>query len=121
MPAVTIPPTTRRYNYTILQEGTLPLRPDAVNIDGIEHRCTSALIWSADEKPTARNTIVTDPCLTSSGFTDATIQLKQLGLTIADIGYYFVTHQHGDHMPDVPPRPPLPTPVSRGPGTPDAV
>jgi glyoxylase-like metal-dependent hydrolase (beta-lactamase superfamily II) len=97
-----------RYNYTILQEGTLPLRPDGVNAYGVEHRCTAALIWTADEKPTARNTIVTDPCFTSSGFTDAEIRLKQLGLTIADIAYYFVTHQHWDHMPDVPPRPPLP-------------
>ena len=108
MPAVTIPPMTRRYNYASLQEGTLPLRPDSISIYSIEHRCTSALIWHADENPTARNTIVTDPCFTSSGFADATIQLKQLGLTIADIGYYFVTHQHWDHMPDVPPRPPLP-------------
>lgn len=97
-----------RYNYTILQEGSLPLRPDGVNAYGVEHRCTAALIWTADEKPTARNTIVTDPCFTSSGFTDAEIRLKQLGLTIADIAYYFVTHQHWDHMPDVPPRPPLP-------------
>lgn len=100
--------TMKRYQYTILQEGTLPLRSDGVSIYGIEHRCTAALIFPADEKPTARNTLVTDPCFTPSGFTDATIQLKQLQLTTANIGYFFVTHLHWDHLPDVPPRPPLP-------------
>jgi glyoxylase-like metal-dependent hydrolase (beta-lactamase superfamily II) len=96
------------YNYCILQEGTLPLRPNGKSIYGVEHRCTTALIWPQDERPSTRNTLVTDPCFTNAGFTDAAIQLKQLGLTIADIGYYFVTHEHGDHLPDVPPRPPFP-------------
>jgi glyoxylase-like metal-dependent hydrolase (beta-lactamase superfamily II) len=93
-----------RYNYMILQEGTLPLRANGLIIHGVEHRSTTALIWREGEKPNARNTIVTDPYFTNAGFANAMIQLKSLGLTIADIGYYFVTHQHWDHMPHVPPR-----------------
>lgn len=33
-----------RYQYRILQTGSLPLRPDSCR-DHVEHRCTSALVW----------------------------------------------------------------------------
>ena len=42
---------TTRYEWTILQVGELPLRPDNRVDPGAEHRCTSVLIWPEGERP----------------------------------------------------------------------
>ena len=89
------------YRYVLLQQGTIPLAPDGTVDRSIEHRCTSVLIWPEDEQPSLGNTILTDPCFTSTGFGYASAQLQQWNLSFADIGRIFVTHRHRDHMPNL--------------------
>jgi glyoxylase-like metal-dependent hydrolase (beta-lactamase superfamily II) len=88
------------YEFRILQAGTLPLRPDGSVAGTTEHRCTSVLIWPAAERPSRSNTICTDPCFTDEGFRQiAAPALRELGLSVSDLSYCFVTHEHGDHRP----------------------
>jgi len=91
------------YEFRILQAGTLPLRPDGSVAIGTEHRCTSVLIWPANEHASRFNTICVDPCFTDEGFhqTAAPI-LRQLGLGVSDLSYCFITHEHRDHWPTFP-------------------
>jgi glyoxylase-like metal-dependent hydrolase (beta-lactamase superfamily II) len=89
------------YRYVLLQQGTIPLAPDGTVDRSLEHRCTSVLIWPEDEQPSLGNTILTDPCFTSTGFEYASAQLQQWNLSFADIGRIFVTHRHRDHMPNL--------------------
>jgi len=56
------------------------------------------LIWPEDEQPSVDNTVITDPCFTSQGFQYAVEQLEQLSLSFLDIGQFFVTHFHRDHL-----------------------
>ena len=92
---------TRRYNYVLLQNGTLPLSPEGTYNYSLEHRCTSVIIWPEDEQPSFNNTVAVDPCFTSQGFLYAAEQLEQLHLSFLDIGWVFVTHRHGDHLPNL--------------------
>ncbi len=82
----------------LLQDGTLPLSPDGAFDYSIEHRCASVLIWPEDEKPSVGNTVITDPCMTSRGFRDASRRLERRGMSFRDIGVFFMTHGHGDHQ-----------------------
>ena len=91
------------YEFRILQAGTLPLRPDGSVDPGTEHRCTSVLIWPANEHASRSNTICVDPCFTDEGFRQtAAPVLRQLGLSVSDLSYCFVTHEHRDHWPRFP-------------------
>lgn len=90
----------KRYNYMVLQIGSLPLGPDKVVDRSVEHRCNSVLIWPEDECPGIENTILTDPCFTIEGYKQADKKLSKLGLSLEDIGYLFITHRHGDHCPN---------------------
>ena len=54
----------QRFNWLLLQEGALPLRPDGSNDLKAEHVCSSVLIWPTGEEPGPDNTVVTDPCFT---------------------------------------------------------
>lgn len=89
----------KRYNYVLLQNGTLPLTLEGARDYSVEHRSTSVLIWPEDEQPSIDNTVLTDPCFTSRGFQYAMEQLEQHSLSFLDIGRFFVTHRHRDHVP----------------------
>lgn len=88
----------KRYNYILLQNGSLPLAPNSTLDPSIEHSCTSVLVWPEGEQPSAGNTVLTDPCFTDRGFRYALRQLDRLGLSLVDIGRIFVTHGHQDHL-----------------------
>ena len=88
------------YQYQLLQVGSLPLQPDGERDYSHEHRCTSALIWPEAQLPTPENAILTDPCFTRKGFERGEEFLKRLKVTIEELSYIFVTHRHGDHMPN---------------------
>lgn len=87
----------KRYQYILLQVGTLPLAPSGSYTASIEHRCTSILIWPEHESLSADNTLITDPCFTAEGYALAVEQLERLHTSFLEIGYTFVTHPHRDH------------------------
>lgn len=91
-----------RYQYMVLQCGSLPLSPDGSYDAAVEHRCTSVLIWPEHEMPSLKNTVLTDPCFTSQGYQYAVDELKQLNLSFLDIGWVFITHRHRDHCSNLP-------------------
>src|SRR5262245_46070248 len=90
-----------RYEFRILQLGSLPLRPDNRYLR-VEHRCTSALIWPAEERPAGGRAWLTDPCFTPSGYREAEKAGAALGIDPAEVGNYFLTHSHADHRPCFP-------------------
>jgi glyoxylase-like metal-dependent hydrolase (beta-lactamase superfamily II) len=94
--------TTATYQTLILQDGELPLSSEGRIDRRKEHRCTATLIWPAGVEPAPTNSLVVDPCFTSQGWSDAVARLEALGISPAEIGYYFVTHPHFDHMLAVP-------------------
>ena len=98
------------YRWLVLQDGELPLRPDLSINHLLEHRCTSVILWPADQDPSPHNVLVTDPCFTRVGLAVARRRLQSLGLAIEDLGRCFVTHGHLDHTPHLPP-----SILSRGP------
>jgi len=95
--------TLKRFNWIVLQKGELPLEPNGMRlpIEG-EHRCSSVLIWPENERPSAENTILTDPCFTDFEFLHAVQLLDSFGISFNDIGYIFVTHEHRDHRLRIP-------------------
>ncbi len=94
----------RRFEYRVLQEGSIVLKPDGQRIRSLEHRCTSVLIWPETELPSAENTVLTDPCFTDKGFVYALQCLEELKLPFEKIGRIFVTHRHSDHCLSLPDR-----------------
>jgi glyoxylase-like metal-dependent hydrolase (beta-lactamase superfamily II) len=91
-------PSRQRYQYILLQTGTLPLTPDGVYTPTVEHRCTAMLLWPAHEPLSAYNTILVDPCFTARGYADAEAHLAELQMSFNEIGWVFSTHPHRDHM-----------------------
>lgn len=91
-----------RFSWTILQQGQLPLRPDGSVRPGVEHRCTTTLIWPVNSPPDADNSLMIDSCFTVDGYADAKSALSERGLSFDNIGHVFVTHMHSDHMPRIP-------------------
>lgn len=88
----------QRYHDVILQQGTLPLRPNKTFDRTAEHRCTISLIWPEHSPPGSENTILIDPCFTAAGYQNAQKQLKTFGISLNDLGYMFITHRHIDHL-----------------------
>lgn len=86
-----------RYEWMILQQGRLPLRPNGLVIPFTEHRCTSVLVWPEGQDPSRENTVIVDPCFTSQGFRRARRALATLGLCLDDMGRVVITHAHEDH------------------------
>ena len=92
-----------RYEWLILQDGSLPLAPDRTLVQ-CEHACTVTLIWPENEGPTNENSVVIDPCFTRSGWQAAIHRLASVDATPEDIGFFFESHPHGDHRLHVPAR-----------------
>jgi len=92
----------QRYQYRILQEGALPLRPDGEMDSARRHQCSALLIWPAEQTPDAANTVLTDPCFTRQGFVPVAAMLAELDVTFQAIGHVFISHHHGDHLPRAP-------------------
>jgi glyoxylase-like metal-dependent hydrolase (beta-lactamase superfamily II) len=92
----------KRYQWRVLQEGTLALKPNRQLTPVAEHRPTVVLLWPEGEPPTPRNTLLTDPYFTDWGFEQARCSLQEIGISFASVGYIFVTHYHFDHMPRLP-------------------
>ncbi len=86
-----------RFHWLVVQEGQLPLRPDR-HFAAFEHRPTVTLIWREGTAPNRENSLLVDPYFTPSGFQGAVETLRTKGISFAEIGTYFVTHQHYDHM-----------------------
>jgi glyoxylase-like metal-dependent hydrolase (beta-lactamase superfamily II) len=97
-------PPHQRYDYLLLQVGSIPVDPDFSIDRSAEHRCASVLVWPKGEQPSRHNTVLTDPCFTDRGFRHAKAHLNRLGLAFRDIGRIFVTHRHGDHVLSLPDR-----------------
>ena len=87
----------RRFNYAILQPGSMKLNPNGRLIPLAQHCSTSTLIWPEDQSPSIENTILTDPCFTTEGYENAIGILGEYAIAFTDIGYVFVTHPHNDH------------------------
>ncbi|NQT73960.1 MAG: hypothetical protein HQ553_14525 [Chloroflexi bacterium] len=87
-----------RFNYAILQPGSIKAKPNGRLIPFAEHRSTSVVLWPEGHSPSIENTILTDPCLTAEGYQHSMEVLSELGVTFAEIGYVFITHQHNDHI-----------------------
>ncbi|MHC4406775.1 MAG: MBL fold metallo-hydrolase [Planctomycetota bacterium] len=83
--------------WRILQDGSLPLRPDG-RITSEAHACTSTLVWHAGDKPSPDNSVVIDPCFAASRCDDAARRLSELGVAWEDLRYYLETHRHYDHV-----------------------
>lgn len=86
------------YQWMILQEGQLPLLPDGRVLPLAEHVCSVILIWPIDEKPQPSNSLIVDPCFSARGYRLAKHKLSQIGASLLDIGFFFVTHGHSDHV-----------------------
>ena len=89
--------TATRYEWAVLQQGQLPLRPEGRVDSAAEHRCTSILIWPEEERPGPDNSLVTDPSFSRAGLEQARSVLDRLGISLRDVGRVFVTHPHWDH------------------------
>ncbi len=94
-----------RFQWAILQHGSLPLRPSGAISHAVEHRCTCTLLWPEKESPSPRNTVLADPCFTVDGYNAAFGLLHELHLSLEHAGRVFVTHQHMDHLPGWPGEP----------------
>jgi glyoxylase-like metal-dependent hydrolase (beta-lactamase superfamily II) len=90
-----------RYQWIVLQDGSLPLRPNR-RVTAVPHLCTATLVWPADEKPSAANSVVADPSFSDSGWQTAQQRLRDLGAGEDCLGYFFETHRHYDHLLQLP-------------------
>ena len=85
------------YRWMVLQEGSLPCRPDGRIRHDVSHVCTTTLVWPEGARPGRGNTLILDPCFNMSGLVEARGRLRELGLSGCEIGWYMETHGHGDH------------------------
>jgi glyoxylase-like metal-dependent hydrolase (beta-lactamase superfamily II) len=91
----------QRFNWLVVQEGQLPLRPDH-RFASVEHRPTITLIWREGERPNRENSFLVDPYFTSKGYLAAQRILQAANIRLFELGAYFVTHPHYDHLLSLP-------------------
>ncbi|MFO0926534.1 MAG: hypothetical protein U0736_05775 [Gemmataceae bacterium] len=99
---MTPPVDARRYRFHLLQLGALPLRPDGRTDLHVEHRCTSVLVWPADEPPRIENALLVDPSYTRAGYRHAQQEAARFGVDPAALRFSFCTHDHDDHCTQFP-------------------
>lgn len=87
------------FEWTLLQRGSLPLRPRGDFLPMVDHACAVALVWPAGEPPREENSLLVDPCFVGGGLRRARRLLEARGIELHRIGSFFVTHPHGDHRP----------------------
>jgi glyoxylase-like metal-dependent hydrolase (beta-lactamase superfamily II) len=92
---------TMLYQWLILQDGSLPLKPDGRRSEE-EHACTSTLLWPVGTGINRLNSILIDPCFSAAGWESAKRRMGERGISWDSIGFYFETHEHYDHMLSVP-------------------
>jgi glyoxylase-like metal-dependent hydrolase (beta-lactamase superfamily II) len=92
----------RIYNYRIIQNGTFGLTLDGKVLPFQEHRCTSTIVWPEGMDICPKNSLIIDPCFTMNGLRKAKNRLQRIKRCLNDIGYSFITHQHRDHILNVP-------------------
>lgn len=97
-------PPHQRYDYLLLQVGSILVDPDFSIDRSVEHRCASVLVWPQGEQPSRHNAVLTVPCLTDRGFRHAAAHLNRLGLAFRDIGRIFATLRNGDDRLSLPDR-----------------
>jgi glyoxylase-like metal-dependent hydrolase (beta-lactamase superfamily II) len=90
-----------RYQWLVLQDGSLPLKPDGRRVEA-EHICTSTLLWPAGTGSSHLNSILIDPCFSAAGWESARRRLRERSIDWDSIGFYFETHEHYDHMLSMP-------------------
>jgi glyoxylase-like metal-dependent hydrolase (beta-lactamase superfamily II) len=90
---------SQRYEWKILQEGVLALRPDGQWDEVSGHYSSCALLWPAGQSPQRGNTLISDPCLLSDRHEEIMAELQAIGYSLYNIGVYHVTHTHFDHQP----------------------
>jgi hypothetical protein len=83
-----------RYEWTVLQNGSLPLRANGVSVPFMEHQCASVLIWPEGQRPSQENSVATGPCFTADGLRYAKRVLDGIGVSFADAVWAFVSHGH---------------------------
>ncbi len=88
----------RRYQWLVIQDGQLPLRPDGSLDMAVEHRCTITVIWPEGARAVSVNSLMIDPCFSESGYAQAERRMNARGLALEDVGRMLVTHLHADHM-----------------------
>ncbi len=77
----------------------MPLMVDGTIQEQVEHRCAATLIWPAGESVSPTNSLIVDPSFSEQGYEQAESRLSVLGISLADVGCYFSTHAHWDHLP----------------------
>lgn len=91
-----------RYELKVVQDGTLPLQLDGRIIPHIEHLCTCVVVWPEGMIPAPDNSLIVDPCFSEKSLRKAAKRLQRLNSSIDRIGHVFVTHEHRDHLPNLP-------------------
>jgi glyoxylase-like metal-dependent hydrolase (beta-lactamase superfamily II) len=91
----------QRFDWLVVQEGQLPLRPDH-RFTRVEHRPTVTLIWREDESPNNENSVLVDPYFTSEGYLKGQRVLRTAKIRFFGLSNYFVTHPHYDHLLSLP-------------------
>ncbi len=91
-----------KYQIKVLQDGSLPLKPDGRITPSIEHVCTSTVIWPDNAAIEPCNSLLVDPCFSETGMHEAVKRLDEPGASFEEIGNIFVTHAHYDHCPKFP-------------------
>ena len=90
-----------RYQWTILQDGQLPLKVDG-RVTREPHLCTVSLIWPQATTLSPANSLIVDPCFSEDTIEDAETRLQQVDASLDRIGYFLETHGHFDHKLLVP-------------------
>jgi len=90
----------QKYNYIILQQGSLTLKPDGMVDYNEEHRCTITLIWPIKSNLQKNNSLLIDPCFSNQSLLSANSILDDYKISLSEIQNFFITHNHSDHLPD---------------------
>lgn len=92
----------KKYDWRIIQDGRIIIKPDGYILPFRDHRPTSTIIWTDGSQPNQNNSILTDPYFTKQSYPEVILSLQSMKMTLGDIGWIFITHPHGDHLLHIP-------------------